>query len=313
MKDDATLAAVDLNMLRALDVLLDTASVAASAERLGVTPAAASNALRRLRDHFGDPLLVRIGARLQRTAVGERLRGPAADGMRAVARALVVGPSFDPARAAGEVSVSTSDHVDAVWLEPLRRRFEEEAPRVEVLLVPYTNEAPRRALEGGIDLVVAPRTRFTETLRVSHLADEPFALAMRRSHPRARHRLDAELFSELSHLVVSPTGDSAATAVDRSLAALGLRRRIVRRVTSFSSGLLAVATSDLVVVVPRSFASLHASRLGLRLREVPFHVPPARLDLAWSPRVHDEPLHTFVRQRLLELARARPRERGSAP
>jgi DNA-binding transcriptional LysR family regulator len=284
--------------------------VSASADRLGITPAAASNALRRLRDHFGDPLLVRVGVRLARTPLGERLREPAAEGMRAVARALTVGPTFDPARAVGVVRVATSDHVDAVWLEPLRRRFEEEAPRVEVLLVPYSNEAPERAFAGELDFVIAPRARFTEGLRLSHLADEPYALVMREEHPRARHRLDNALFVDLAHLVVSPTGDPAATAVDRSLAALGLRRRIGRRVTSFSSGLLAVATSDLVAVLPRTFASLHASRLGLRLRALPFEVPPARLDLAWSPRLHDEALHGFVRQALTSLARARPRARS---
>jgi DNA-binding transcriptional LysR family regulator len=228
--------------------------------------------------------------------------------MQAAARALGVVPSFDPAQVTGSFCVATSDHVDAVWLEPLRARLEKKAPGVEVLLAPYSSEVPRRALEGDIDLVIAPRTRFVSALQVVHFVDEPYALVHRADHPRARGRIDLEALADLPHLVVSPTGDSGATSFDRALGTAGKRRRVTRRVTSFASGLLIVATSDLIAILPRSFAALHAERLGLRVRPLPIEVPPARLDLAWSPRLHDDPLHTFVRRELGALT-----GRGRAP
>lgn len=299
------MALVDLNLLRALDALVSTESVAVSAGLLRITPAAASNALRRLRDHFGDPLLVRVGSRLSRTTLAEQLREPAAQAMRAATQALSFSPSFEPTKATGAIRVATSDHVDAVWLEALRRRFEKVAPGLEVLLLPYSADASRGALEGEIDLVIAPRTRFGAALRVVHFVNEPYALVLREAHPSARRRIDVDELVALSHLVVSPSGDLYETAVDRVLSTLGRRRRVVRRVTSFSSGLLMVATSDLVAVVPRSFASVHASRLELRLRALPLEVPPGRLDLGWSPQLHDDPVLTFVRRELAALARSR--------
>lgn len=308
MKDvRSPIGTADLNMLRALDAHLDSASVAVAARRLGITPAAASNSLRRLREHFRDPLLVRSGSKMVRTSLGERLREPAAEAMRAATAALAVGPAFEPRHAVASFRVATSDHVDAVWLEPLRERLKKEAPSLEVVLLPYSDESGARVAEGDIDLAIAPRTGLPEAARVVRFVEEPFALVVRAGHPHARGRLDVERFTRLAHLVVSPVGDSRPTSVDRALGALGRERRVLRRVTSFSSGLLIVATSDLVGVVPRSFAVVHATRLGLRVRELPIAVPPAKLCLAWSARRHDDPLHAFVRRLLIEIAGRRPR------
>ncbi|MCZ9342029.1 LysR family transcriptional regulator, partial [Streptomyces sp. TRM76130] len=52
---------MDLNLLRALDALLQENSVTRAAERLGTSPAAVSRTLARLRRAVGDPLLVRAG------------------------------------------------------------------------------------------------------------------------------------------------------------------------------------------------------------------------------------------------------------
>lgn len=300
------LAGVDLNSLRALDALLDDASVASAAVRLRITAAATSNALRRLREHFSDPLLVRRGARLVRTPLAERLREPVAEAMRAVARALVPEDVFDPRRAVGTIRVATSDHVDAVWLERLRRALARDAPSVTLLLIPYSAEAPARALDGDVELVIAPRKRFPEALRVARLVEEPYALALRVDHSFARGKLDIARFAALVHVVVSPTGEAGGTSVDRVLVDHGCPRKIDRIYTSFSSALLAVASSDVVAVVPRTFAELHAVRLGLRVRALPFDVPPALLDLGWGPRLHHDPLHKFVRQRLLSLCKSTP-------
>ncbi len=50
---------VDLNLLIYLDVLLREKNVTRAAEQLGVTQPAMSNILRRLRNLFNDPLLIR--------------------------------------------------------------------------------------------------------------------------------------------------------------------------------------------------------------------------------------------------------------
>lgn len=240
---------------------------------------------------------------MRRTPLGERLREPASEALGAVERVLAIERPFDVSRAEGILRVATSDHVDAVWLEPARTRLSEEAPRVEIIVQPYTFDAPARALEGAVELVVTPRSRFVEALRSVHLADDPYVVVTSREAPFVIRALDAAGLALPPHLVVNPSGDADATAVDHALARLGLQRRIARRVTSFSAALLIVASSALVSVVPRSFVALHASRLGLRFVDLSVEVSPVRLYVAWGPRWHADPLHAHVRRMLVAFAR----------
>lgn len=73
------LAAVDMNLLVMLEALLDEAHVRRAGERVGLSQPAASHALARLRDLFGDPLLVRIGTAMVRSPKAEALRKPLAE------------------------------------------------------------------------------------------------------------------------------------------------------------------------------------------------------------------------------------------
>ncbi len=57
----------DLNLLRVLDALLTEHAVGRAAVRLGLSQPAASHALRRLRNLLNDPLLVRVGSRMELT------------------------------------------------------------------------------------------------------------------------------------------------------------------------------------------------------------------------------------------------------
>jgi len=54
----------DLNLLTALDALLATGSVTAAAERMHLSTPAMSHTLARIREAFGDPILVRAGRKL---------------------------------------------------------------------------------------------------------------------------------------------------------------------------------------------------------------------------------------------------------
>lgn len=46
-------------------MLMDEGSVADAAEKLGKTPSAVSHALAKLRDQMGDPLMVKVGGKMQ--------------------------------------------------------------------------------------------------------------------------------------------------------------------------------------------------------------------------------------------------------
>src|SRR5260221_1529936 len=63
----------DLNLLHTLFALLEERHVTRAASRCFLSQPAMSRALERLREMFGDELLIRVGREYERTARGERL------------------------------------------------------------------------------------------------------------------------------------------------------------------------------------------------------------------------------------------------
>lgn len=298
---------VDLNLLRSLHALLEAGSVTGAARSLGITQAAASNALRRLREHFGDELLVRSGASLCPTPLAERLRPKVAEAMAAATKVLGEPTPFVPAEATATLCVATSDHVETLVLEPLVAQLARLAPGVSLMVEPFSPSSIARAQAGQVDLVLAPRAHMREGLRVTRVLEEPYAVIARRQNPAlegSRTAMSLHCFTALEHVVVAPSGEGLrTTGTDRALAALGRTRTVARLVPSFSQGLLLVSTSDRLAIVPRSFAMRFAGRLRLAVLEAPITIEPCRIDAGWSERLHDDPLHAWFRQQVVEIAR----------
>src|SRR5687768_3687274 len=103
------LAALDLNLLLVLEVLLAERSVTRAARRLGLSQSATSHALARLRVALDDPLFVRTSRGLAPTAKASRLAGPLRQAMSELRSALVDPAAFDPATAVGTVRICSAD------------------------------------------------------------------------------------------------------------------------------------------------------------------------------------------------------------
>ena len=92
------LRSADLPLLVSLEALVSAQSVTGAARRLGLSQPAMSAQLARLRDIFGDPLLVGNARGMVPTRRAEelvaQLRGPLGD----IARVLREGVGFDPVR-----------------------------------------------------------------------------------------------------------------------------------------------------------------------------------------------------------------------
>src|SRR5690349_12017548 len=150
------LAGVDLNLLVALDALLDERSVTRAARRVGLTQPGMSNTLRRLRALFDDPLLVRQGAVLVLTPRAELLVQPVREALALIHTALEEQPRFDPARDSRSFTVSCSDYSVLMLIRPLVRVLATEAPAVAIEVLPRLLDPEASLSAGEVDLVIEP-------------------------------------------------------------------------------------------------------------------------------------------------------------
>ncbi len=299
----------DLNLLVTLEALLDEGSVTGAAHRLSLSQSAVSAALDRLRTVFADPLLVRVGNRMEPTPFAKRVQGPLKTALASVSLALSLPARFDPARARLHVRIGLSDYGGLMILPALHAALAREAPGIALEVLPRpSDESLARLVAGDLDLATAVDPPESRDLYHARLVDESFVCVMREGHPLAGGKLTVKRLLDFPHVVVTAHGGSAAL-VDRALAARGLRRRAPVSVPAFASAFALLAENDLVALLPERISTAQAARFGLRVRKPPLAIPGYTLCIAWHQRTANDPAHRWVRERLVALARPAPSHR----
>jgi DNA-binding transcriptional LysR family regulator len=253
------LAALDLNLLVALDALLLEASVSRAAMRIGLSQPAASHALQRLRDVLGDPLLVRVGARMELTPRAQALRGPLAQTLDQV-RGLFIPDDFDAASSERRFRLMMPDLAVELLAPPLMEKVSELAPNVRLDIVPWRGSAIMTAeFARTIDLVISIGDAFRGFHRQLLYTDRD-ALAVRRGHPIGTRLRNREVFLKARHIAVIIRGQNI-DLIDSWLQGKGIERPIALAVPGYLEALHVVARTDLVAFVPRRLIAALAKSL----------------------------------------------------
>lgn len=305
----------DLNLLVVLATLLETRSTTRAAARLGLTQSATSRALQRLRDQLDDPLFVRGPGGLVPTARAEALGAKLRHVLDAAAD-LMEPAAFDPATARRAFVVGMAD-LSETWLMPrLAAALTTRAPSVDIASFAEPGSLEVGLEAGRYDLIIVPRVPSAASLRCQALTEEDFVCLLRRDHPALSQPWSAKRFAALEHALIAP-GGTAGGFVDVALAKVGLTRRVVVRVGTFSAGPEVIARTDLVLTLPRSYALFAAQHLDVVIRETPFQMPGFSMYQCWHERVHTDPGHVWLRNLVHEVAdaesasRKKPKRRPS--
>ena len=296
----------DLNLLVVLDALLDERGVHATARRLGMSQPNVSFALAKLRRQLNDQLLVRDGARMRPTALGETLREPLRRVLDGVEHDILAGRHFDPASATRRFVISTSDIGELVFLPRLMQELERCAAHVTLECRSLRPADLAQAMgEGAVDLALGYFPDLAEgPFMTQKLFDHPFTCIAREGHPALDAPWTAEAFLALRHIVVSQSGRSQEL-FEAQLAQMGLRRVVALQSPHFMSVPLLVAGSDLISTVPKAVGAIFARMAPLRLIEPPFATPLISIQHYWHLRVQDDPGVAWLRSVIARLFQGR--------
>jgi DNA-binding transcriptional LysR family regulator len=296
------LAGVDLNLLVALDALLEAGSVTGAARQVGLSQPAMSSALGRLRDLFGDPLLIRARGGMTPTPLARELRAPVRRVVREVTGMLEPAGPFDPS-APHRFRLAVTDYVGLVLLPAIAARVQAAGPALELeVRAAHDWQLPAEDLEGGrLDLAVSFFRQVPPRLRAEHLLDEEFVCAVRTDHPGVRSRLGLRQFAALPHLLIAPRAGKTGI-VDRALAARGLTRRIAVTVPHFMVAPAVVAQTDCVATLAARIARVGAAMAPLRLLAPPLALEGFAVEMVWHPQTDAHPPSAWLRQQVREAA-----------
>jgi DNA-binding transcriptional LysR family regulator len=302
MVHSTSLSAVDLNLLVVLRALLTERHVTRAAARVGLSQSATSHALARLRELYGDSLLVRRGRGLALTPRAERLLPTLERGLADLKAAIDDEPEFEPQTARSSFRLGMADYLQAVVMGPLLRELGRLAPHVD-LHVSNALDLEEQVSAGTIDLglLVSGRTQDTP-LRSLRLFEDEFVCLVRRDHPKIGQKMSMQSYLAAQHVVVAPSGTSGSL-VDTELAALGLNRRVALRVTNFLVAPIVVAETDFVNTMPKRLGAKLAERYGLRALPPPLELPRFGFLLLWHPRLDTDPAQRWLRELIASVSR----------
>ncbi len=298
------LRGADLNLLVALGALLEERNLTRAGERINMSQPAMSAALARLRKHFDDELLVRIGRSYVLTPLAARTLPLAQQALRQAEVALEVPPDFDPATSTRQLSISISDYAMTVMLAPLLELLRRRAPFIGVEVDPLPRDSDntesylqrRDLLIGGLGLGIPGRRQVVFRDRFVCIAD--------RHNPRAaRGSLTLDEVAGMRHAATN-FGRGTVTPPERAL----LRHGIQPDTTVIVPGLLpipfAVAGTRLIAFVPERLARRCAGPLGLVIVGVDWE-PPELVEAAhWHPGRSADPTLGWLRGILREVSSA---------
>ncbi|MDZ4867884.1 MAG: LysR family transcriptional regulator [Alphaproteobacteria bacterium] len=303
------LSSLDLNLLVALDALLGEASVSRAAQRIGLSQPATSHALARLREVVGDPLLVRVGARMELTPRAQSLRAPLGETLEQV-RTLFVSEGFDPATSTRRFALMIPDIVVDLLMMPVVERVAAAAPHVRLDIVPWL--APdmvtaERARE--VDLVLSCRGDAYPGFHRQKLYTDKDALAVRRGHPVGRRLKQLPAFLDARHVAVISQGQRL-DMIDEWLLDAGVERRIALAVPSYLQAARLAARTDLVAFVPRRLIASLSGPLGLMTVDPPLDPGVDEQFMFYPTRAQNDPGSAWLRGLVLDVGRALERDKA---
>lgn len=302
------LSAIDLNLLVALEALLEESSVGQAASRVGLSQSAMSHALGRLRVLFDDQILVRSSGSMHATARAEAVRIPLGHCLEQVRRIVFEGLRFDPATSSRRFRIATEDYFSGVLLAEFIAVVRAEAPGLDIELVRSGLDPIRQLSSHDADLLIGVFGADTGMRREVLFSDD-HACLLRSDHPDVGRRLSLKVYAATPHVVVS-VGARRPTRVDELLAKRGLKRRVALRVDNFLAAPIAVAASDLLFTCPLRLAA--APLLGgVRRVRAPLELGSFEYAMLWPEWREEDPAHAWLRSVLGRVAR--PKKPSTQP
>ncbi|GGQ06793.1 MULTISPECIES: LysR family transcriptional regulator [Streptomyces] len=286
---------LDLNLLTALDALLEEGSVAGAAARLHVTAPAMSRSLGRIRHTTGDQILVRTGRTMTPTPYAIAVRAQVHELLHQVQGVLAPSRELDLATLERTFTLRWHDSLVALSGPALLASVREQAPGVRLRFVAESSVDTPELRRGEVDLEANANRPAAPDIRAENVGETRLVIVVRREHPLTLDgALTAQRYAAAEHVTVSRRGN-LANALDDALARVGLSRRVVATAPTEAAAFAFARDSDLVISVPEATTRSLAAGLGLVVLPLPLELPSAPVYLSWHQRYDTDTAHAWLR------------------
>lgn len=293
---------LDLNLLVALDTLLETRSVSRAADRLNLSQPAISAALARIRQYFGDDILVMRGKRMYPTAFAETLLPRIRQALRDIDGILATSITFDPATSQRIFRLIASDYIIAALIVPLVKRLAELAPNLRLDIAAPEADSQSLLESGKIDLMITPESFVAVDQPAELLFEERHLVTGWAGNPRLAGPISSEDYLAAGHVAVAFSRERTLAFADTQIEHILPGRRIEVYAPSFTVvPWMLQGTERLALMHARLFRVMR-SRFDIVSAPLPFEFPMMREMVQHHHARSDDDGLRWLRRQLRELA-----------
>ncbi|WP_375475602.1 LysR family transcriptional regulator [uncultured Jatrophihabitans sp.] len=285
---------LDLNLLTALDALLEEGSVTGAADRLYLSQPAMSRTLGRIRALTGDQILVRTGRTMTATPYAMTVREQVHLLVRDAEAVLSPDHRLDLATLQRTFTIQGHDALITSMAPALLQALPRDAPGVVLRFLAEGPADTSDLRQGRVDLELGASEPTRPEIRHEVLGAGQLQVVLRANHPLLSGRLTTRRYAAAEHVVVTRRG-RLHDHVDDALRAQGHRRRVIAAVPTIAAALLIVHASDAITTIAAETATPLMAGLGLQTRRVPVRLPPLVAISAWHQRYNTDPAHQWLR------------------
>jgi LysR family nod box-dependent transcriptional activator len=299
----------DLNLLRALEILLEERNITHAASRMNVTQPAMSAALQKMRDYFGDQLLIKVGREMELTPLAQSLAASIPTLLVEIHRTLDAGPRFDPKVAKRNFAIAMTDYAAFVMMPKLLERLAREAPYISCSVEPISEVSFARLASNEVDFSIASdRWRGYgdygpgPDIRSEVLFTDEFVCVVDRNNTAVPATISLDDYQRMQHVTVR-LGRGICSLIEHIWVKNDLSITVAATASTFSALMCMVPGTPHIATIQARLARRFAGPLGLRETDCPVAIPQLQESLIWHSRNDFEPGHQFMRDLITEAAR----------
>lgn len=303
---------IDLNLLVYLDVLLREQNVTRAANQLSITQPAMSNGLKRLRELLNDPVLVRTSDGMVPTERAKELQPTVRGILLTLEETLQPTKEFEPQESTRVFRIMASDYAASTLIPPLLKRLREEAPHTSIDIMTPSDVTFHDVENGKVDMAINRFDELPQSFHQKTVWRDSFSCLVNSANPIIE-KFNLDTYLRAQHIWVSKTGFGVGVGmdpqdvqklgwVDEALSNIGKKREISVFTRNYHVAMHLAKEEDLVVTLPTRAAELYRDNESMEILDPPFPIPALELKMIWSPLLHRDTSHNWLRQQITDIS-----------
>jgi DNA-binding transcriptional LysR family regulator len=205
-----------------------------------------------------------------------------------------------------------SDYAASTLLPGVLKKINQQAPHVTLDIMTPSDVTFHEIETGKVDMAINRFDELPQSFHQKNIWEDDFACVLGAKNPLVKS-FDLDGYLAAKHVWVSKTGFGVGVGidpqdvqklgwVDEALDLLGHKREIKVFTRNYHVAMQFAYDDDLVATLPRKAAQLHKNDPNVKILPPPFKIPAMKLQMIWSPLLHHDASHKWLRELITEAA-----------